>query len=167
MVHAHQWRERLGVTVLLIHHTNASGMRERGHSAMRGAADFMIEMRPEDDVVKLECSKIRNGPAFQTLTLKLTSVPDAHGLVFRLASDVLPIGTLSASQGKVLAVLSDVFSVDALAGPHGSGRRVSVGQHPQVVSFPRTNARTSTVNAPCARDLPASTLFGRRRRPSG
>src|SRR5688572_5812607 len=58
----------VGVTVLLIHHTNASGTRERGHSAMRGAADFMIEMRPEDDVVKLECSKMRNGPPFETMT---------------------------------------------------------------------------------------------------
>lgn len=112
MLHAHQWRERLGLTVLLIHHTNASGTRERGHSAMRGAADFMIEMKPEDDVVKLECTKMRNGPAFPTLNLKLTPVPDANGLVFRLASEVLPSGTLSLSQTKVLAVLTDVFSAD-------------------------------------------------------
>ena len=112
MTHAQQWRDKHNLTVLLIHHTNASGTRERGHSAMRGAADFMIEMRPEDDVVKLECSKMRNGPLFQTITLKLTPVPDGSGCVFRLASDVLPSATLSASQTKVLAVLTDVFSAD-------------------------------------------------------
>jgi hypothetical protein len=111
MAHAFQWRDRLGVTVLLIHHTNASGTRERGHSAMRGAADFMIEMRPEDDVVKLECSKMRNGPPFETLTLKLTPVPEG-GRVFRLASDVLPSSVLSPTQTKVLTTLADVFSAD-------------------------------------------------------
>jgi hypothetical protein len=111
MSHAFQWRDRLGVTVLLIHHTNASGTRERGHSAMRGAADFMIEMRPEDDVVKLECSKMRNGPPFETLTLKLTPVPEG-GRVFRLASDVLPGMELSAIQAKALTTLRDVFSAD-------------------------------------------------------
>jgi hypothetical protein len=78
---------------------------------MRGAADFMIEMRPEDDVVKLECSKMRNGPPFETLTLKLTPVPEG-GRVFRLASDVLPSSVLSPTQTKVLTTLADVFSAD-------------------------------------------------------
>lgn len=110
MAHAFQWRDRLGLTVLLVHHTNASGNRERGHSSMRGAADFMLEMRPEDDVVKLECSKMRNGPMFDTLTLKL--LPVEGGCVFRLASDVLPSKMLSVTQTRVLAVLTDVFSAD-------------------------------------------------------
>ena len=34
------------------------------------------------------------------------------GCVFRLAADALPSATLSASQRKVLAVLTDVFSAD-------------------------------------------------------
>ncbi len=112
MLHAQRWRDRLGLTVLLIHHTNASGTRERGHSAMRGAADFMIEMKPEDDVVKLECSKMRNGPAFPTLALKLLPVPAGDGCVFRLASDVIQGPALSTTQSKALAVLTDVFSAD-------------------------------------------------------
>lgn len=112
MLHAQRWRDQLGLTVLLIHHTNASGTRERGHSAMRGTADFMIEMRPEDDIVKLENSKMRNGPQFDTLALKLVPVAEGTGCVFRLASDVLPNSGLSATQTKVLAALTDVFSAE-------------------------------------------------------
>ena len=111
MSHAHRWRETLGLTVVLIHHTNASGNRERGHSAMRGAADFMIALTPVDDVVHVECSKQRNAPTFETFTLKLTPVPDG-GCVFRLASDVLPATTLTPVQAKVYAVLRDTFSAD-------------------------------------------------------
>ena len=40
MVHAQHWRDTLGVTVILVHHTNATGSRERGHTAMRGAVDL-------------------------------------------------------------------------------------------------------------------------------
>ena len=57
MVHAQHWRDELDVTVTLVHHTNATGNRERGHSAMRGAADFMIALTPVDDLIVVECSK--------------------------------------------------------------------------------------------------------------
>jgi hypothetical protein len=46
MAHAHQWREQLQATVMIVHHTNAAGTRERGHSAMRGALDFLITLTP-------------------------------------------------------------------------------------------------------------------------
>jgi hypothetical protein len=54
---------------------------------------------------------MRNGPPFETLTLKLTPVPEG-GRVFRLASDVLPGMELSAIQAKALTTLRDVFSAD-------------------------------------------------------
>jgi len=111
MSHAHRWRETLGLTVILIHHTNATGTRERGHSSMRGAADFMISLNPVDDVVHVECSKMRNGPTFDAFTLKLTPIPEG-GCVFRLASDVLPSATLTAAQTKVLSVLRDTFAAE-------------------------------------------------------
>jgi len=46
MVHAQSWPDALGVSVILVRHTNTSGTRERGHSAMRGAADAMISLTP-------------------------------------------------------------------------------------------------------------------------
>lgn len=112
MVHAQRWRTSLKATVLLNHHTNATGSRERGHTAMRGAADFMIALTPVDDVVHVESSKQRNGPAFTTITLRLVPGPDGEGVVFRAASDVMADGTLSAAQAKVLAVLRETFGAE-------------------------------------------------------
>src|SRR5918993_200086 len=34
MAHAHLWREQLNATIVLVHHSNAGGTRERGHSSM-------------------------------------------------------------------------------------------------------------------------------------
>jgi hypothetical protein len=112
MVHAQQWRDALGVTVILVHHTNAGGSRERGHSAMRGAADFMIALNPVDDAIHVECSKQRNAAPFEKLLLKLIPGPDGAGCVMRLASDVLPSSELSAAQAKAYAVLRDSFTAD-------------------------------------------------------
>jgi hypothetical protein len=112
MVHAQQWRDSLGATVIIVHHTNAGGSRERGHSAMRGAADFMISMTPADDVILLECSKQRNAAPFEKLTLKLTPVPSGDGCVMRLASDVLPSSTLTLAQAKALDTLTTTFAAD-------------------------------------------------------
>ena len=71
MTHAQRWRDELRTGVLIVHHSNAGGTRERGHSAMRGAADAMIPMTAVDDVIHVECSKLRNGAPFQPTTLKL------------------------------------------------------------------------------------------------
>lgn len=112
MLHAQRWRTQLGATVLLNHHTNAAGTRERGHSAMRGAADFMICLTPVDDVVHVESSKQRNGPPFPTFPLRLTAGPDGEGVVFRHAADVLPDDTLTTAQAKALSILRDTFGRD-------------------------------------------------------
>jgi len=93
--------------VVLIHHTNAGGTRERGHSSMRGAADTMISVTPVDDVIHVECSKQRNAAPFETFTLKLTPVPDVGGVVVRLAAEVLPSSALTPLQEKVLAALRE------------------------------------------------------------
>lgn len=38
-----------GATIVPVHHMNASGTRERGHSSLRGALDFMIEVERNED----------------------------------------------------------------------------------------------------------------------
>jgi hypothetical protein len=111
MAAAQQIRDGLASTLVLIHHTNASGTRERGHSAMRGAADAMIMLEPVDDVVHVRCEKQRNGTPFETLTLK--PVPaTGGGLVLRLAADVLPSTTLTPLQTQVLEALKDIAGRD-------------------------------------------------------
>jgi hypothetical protein len=109
MAHAQRWRDALNLTVLLVHHTNAGGSRERGHSSMRGAADTMISVTPVDDAIHLECSKQRNAAPFASLLLKLVPVPEG-GCVLRLASDVLPCTGLTAIQGKALEILRETFT---------------------------------------------------------
>jgi AAA domain len=115
MVHAQKWRDALGVTVILVHHTNAGGSRERGHTAMRGAADFMISLTPVDDQVHVECSKQRNAAHFDKFTLKLTPIdPDNQkaGCVFRSLNEIQPTNELTPAQAKVLAALKDTFAAD-------------------------------------------------------
>lgn len=109
MTHAQKWRDQLGVTVLLVHHTNAGGTRERGHSAMRGAADCMICVTPVDDVIHVEGSKQRNGSPFPPITLKLVPIAEG-GCVLRLASDVLPSSSLTTVQQKVYTILRETFA---------------------------------------------------------
>jgi hypothetical protein len=113
MTHAQRWRDDLGVTVILVHHSNASGSRERGHTAMRGAADFMISVTPVDDVIHVECSKQRNASPFSPMVLKLVPLPEG-GCVLRLASDVLPVEGLTTLQSKALDVLRDIATADGL-----------------------------------------------------
>ena len=78
-------------------------------SAMRGACDFMISMTPLDDLILMECSKIRNSSPFDKLTLTLTEVPDVSGCVLRLASDVQPTGQMTANEQRALDALNDSF----------------------------------------------------------
>lgn len=98
--------------VVLVHHTNASGSRERGHTSLRGGVDTMVSLTPVDDLVHVECSKQRNGPPFAPFSLKLVPVPDAAGCVLRLANEVLPSSALTVTQRKALVTLRENFGTD-------------------------------------------------------
>ncbi len=110
LAHAQSWKERLGVTVLLVHHANAAGSRERGHSAMRGAADTMIVMAASEKGVSATCEKQRNGPPFPPFLMRLDAVAGACVLVPAVDTDGLggrPTATEgAANEAKALAVLS-------------------------------------------------------------
>ena len=110
MVNAQHLRDALGVSVVLVHHTNAGGSRERGHSAMRGAADCMISVTPVDDVIHVECSKQRNAAPFEKMLLKLVPAPDGEGCVLRSASEVLPSKDLTPAQQKAISILCESFA---------------------------------------------------------
>jgi len=53
---------------LLVHHTNKEGSSERGSSALRGGADFMIEIKPN----KMTCSKLKDGKEWCEQTFSLS-----------------------------------------------------------------------------------------------
>jgi hypothetical protein len=105
---------KLGCSVLFAHHTNASGTRERGHSALRGGSDFCISLEATDDLITATVDKNRNGPTGDTWAMKSTPGPDGAGVVLRLASDVLPSKTLTPAQARVYDQLRTLF------GAHGA-----------------------------------------------
>ena len=53
-----------GAAVLVIHHTGKNGQNERGSSALRGAADVMLELSNEDGTIVLTCSKAKDSEPF-------------------------------------------------------------------------------------------------------
>lgn len=72
-------RARFGCAVLVIHHTGLQNTdRERGSSALRGAADVSIRVKRGDGLqARLECAKMRDGEEFQPLVVRLEPVAGA------------------------------------------------------------------------------------------
>ena len=96
----------LNATVILVHHTNAAGTRERGHSSMRGDLDTLIMLEEVDDDIEVKCDKQRNDVKFPTFKVK--PVPDNHGgVVLRPSAQVLPSTSLTQKQQAVLDVLRE------------------------------------------------------------
>lgn len=61
-------QRELGCAVLLLHHTNKDESSERGSSALRGACDFMIKIRKDNDALTnafMECAKNKDGELWQ------------------------------------------------------------------------------------------------------
>jgi hypothetical protein len=69
-------RKETSATVLVIHHTRKNGEAERGSSALRGAADVMIECkRPDQSNVHFKCAKMKDAEPFKKAALGLEKVP--------------------------------------------------------------------------------------------
>lgn len=87
-------RREFKCTVLVVHHTRLDGDRERGNTALRGAADTMIEIQggvntPSFSIV---CNKQKDGANFDTIDCKRVIVEafdscvvtSEHGEIVRL-----------------------------------------------------------------------------------
>lgn len=61
-------------SVILVHHTGKYGSAERGSSALRGAAEAMIKLTDDDDVVLVENSKSKDSKPFSPYYVKLLPV---------------------------------------------------------------------------------------------
>jgi hypothetical protein len=59
-------RNALKTTVIVLHHLNASGLRERGSSALKAGMDTVITLKADGDGVKMECAKQRTSAPFET-----------------------------------------------------------------------------------------------------
>jgi hypothetical protein len=79
--HAEQIIKQTGATVILIHHSGWDSARERGSSALRGAADAMIEVAQGAELghgkgvaLNLTCKKMRLGKEFKPFKVVLIPV---------------------------------------------------------------------------------------------
>ena len=102
-------REEFGSTVIVVHHTNVGGIRERGSTSLRGAADTLIKVsRDKDGTITALCDKQKDAEQFATLEMRLQVVPEHASAVMvpaQLASanvilKWLDIGPLSFKEMK-------------------------------------------------------------------
>ncbi len=70
-------RDTLKTNVNCVHHLNASGARERGHTSLKAAMDTMLVLKTEGDGVKVECGKQRSAPHFQDRAINWQYIPSA------------------------------------------------------------------------------------------
>jgi hypothetical protein len=78
------------MAVLVVHHKNATGLRERGNTAFRGATDAMFACNAEKDkvtghIIRVELVNDKQKDALETPTIYVTPVAEAKpSLVFEL-----------------------------------------------------------------------------------
>ena len=121
-------RGELGAAVIAVHHTNAGGERERGNTALRGAADTMIEFKPDDDTVVLSCSKQKDAPPFSKLRLRFLEVGDSGVALPATEAWQVESRGLSDLQREVLATCQEIdvgdgVTVTAWVKAYGRGER--------------------------------------------
>jgi hypothetical protein len=67
-------RQASGATVLLVHHSGKNGLGERGSSALRAAADQMLELAADDGTLSVACAKSKDSKPFERRWLRLLPV---------------------------------------------------------------------------------------------
>lgn len=99
----------LNTAVSLVHHTNRAERGERGSGAMRGAADVMIEMGNGDGLIRVDCSKEKDGEPWPTEFYRF--VPVSTSGILEFANCVEASSKLTQIQIRILEFLSlEVFT---------------------------------------------------------
>ena len=106
-------RETSG-TVLLVHHTGKTGRSERGSSALRGAADVMIECSCGEDsgLVSLKCDKMKDTEPFSPAKLGLERIalsPSSSSLAITDWRDAFEAAADSGRAMQAVEVLRRTF----------------------------------------------------------
>jgi hypothetical protein len=91
-------RHATGATVLVVHHPGHDPRRERGSSALKGAADTFLRLTGEGMDLVLTCEKQKTASAFPSIPLKLHQVGDSLALVVEKVAHTLTSTDRSALQ---------------------------------------------------------------------
>lgn len=82
VVHATELiRTAVGATVLLVHHPGHDSSRERGSSALRGAADTMMALKEGRATIDLVCEKQKDSAPFEPVHLEFVAQGDSLVMV--------------------------------------------------------------------------------------
>lgn len=103
--------------VVLVHHTNKGGTVERGSGALRGAADSMIRVTGDDNIILVESAKSKDTASFETRYMRLLPVllgeDESRVLVRAALVEQTTADNLSKNQRRVLETLAlEVFKDD-------------------------------------------------------
>ena len=104
---AEQLARPLGSALLIVHHTGKSGELERGSSALRGAADTMLCLKPDGASLKLTCEKQKDAAEFDPWRFHLES--KGESCVIRLGGD---LGRLSDQEQQITETVSESFGTE-------------------------------------------------------
>ncbi len=96
-----------GAVAVLLHPAKAKPDVERGHTSLRGAADYMLFAKRDGDMVSVITSKDRFGPPGALVgRYRICEVPDIdRGAVLRPASDVVDSSDLTPNDATTLAAI--------------------------------------------------------------
>lgn len=101
-------REATGASILVDHHSRRSDDAERGSSALRAALDAVVQVKKEGPSVTLICRKMKDGPEFPDIRLRLVESGKSCVLVEDGSAPKLETGpALSQRAKQTLDVLPD------------------------------------------------------------
>lgn len=96
----------LGCVVVLVHHTNKGGTSERGSSALRGAMDFVIEIKKQSEsgTAFMSCSKLKDGEPWKDKAFTLCKNGDSGSVhvSWNVSSEVRQLGKTEQSKIKLI-----------------------------------------------------------------
>lgn len=106
-------RSELGCAVLVLHHTGHNAERERGSSALRAAADTLIVLGKDGDILTMRCEKQKNSAPFPDMYMRLRVVDLGQGGTSCVVEPSVPTaglsGNLSGSRESALRALVHLF----------------------------------------------------------
>ena len=152
----------LGCAVLLVHHSNKAGTGERGSSAMRGAMDFMLEVKPTAGKFALECAKLKDAGAWKAQTFDLVSLADSA----RVWWDEPGVADRGGGQqaAALLAELSSRpgvgFTAKQLAEAVGAGQSATINALARLVDKGEIRRRLQDESRPPSNRNPWVYMFG-------
>jgi hypothetical protein len=128
-------RRPTSATVILVHHSGKNKTSERGSSALRGAADVMIEVTGEvaDGFIKLTCDKMKDAEPFKPASIGVERIvlgPSLSSLAVTTWKDALESMAAQAAAKSALKVLEGFGTNGATHGEWKQAYVAATGQSP-------------------------------------